>query len=103
MHDVFATAPTITVQITGGEINPKIGRKYTLTCSIFGAENLNAVLAYEWRNKGQLLSNSSVLQLPSLKLSDAGKYTCQVLVTSNYLYNSITVTESHNLVIKSKH
>jgi hypothetical protein len=100
---VFATAPTIIVQITGGEVTPNIGREYTLTCSILGAENLNATLAYKWRNEDQSLSNSSVLQFSSLKLSDAGRYTCQVLVTSSYLYNSITATEYQDLVIKSKH
>lgn len=103
-YTVFAIVPTITVQITDGEVTPSIGHGYTLTCSISGAENLNDTLPYyEWRSRGQLLSsNSSTLHFYSLKLSDAGRYTCQASVTSNYLHEPITMVESHNLVIKSK-
>ena len=72
-------------------------------CSISGAENLNATLAYEWRNRDQLLnSNSSSLHFSSLKLSNAGRYICQVSITSSYLYEVFAATESRNLVIKSK-
>ena len=103
-YTVFATVPTITVQITDGEITPSIGHEYSLLCSISGAENLNATLVYyEWRSTDQLLSsNSSTLRFSSLKLSDAGRYTCQVSVTSNYLHEAITMIESYNLLIKSK-
>lgn len=71
-------------------------------CSVSGAENLDAILVYEWRNKDQLLSNSSILQFSSLKLSDAGRYKCHISLTSTYLHEAITMVEYHNLVIKSK-
>ena len=97
------TAPPITVLIAGGEVSPSIGYGYTLMCSIFGAEDLNATLVYEWRNEvNKIFSNSSILYFSSLKLSDAGRYACQISVTSNYLHDAITVIEHHNLVIKSR-
>ena len=72
----------------------EVGESYTLTCNVTGA----SVNYYEWRRNGEVLSNTgAILNIPALRLSDAGHYTCQVVV---YIW---THNASHDIELTSKH
>ena len=79
---------------------------YSLTCVVNGAENLNAV--YQWtKNNGtqtqiQVGADPAVLSFSSLKLSNAGQYTCNVTVSSLHLNNDITMKGSEDVTIQSE-
>ena len=71
------------------------GLSYTLTCR---CQNVNQAVNFQWRKSNSLLSGEvgASLSLSQLKLSDAGRYTCNV--TTNMVYGgSIDVT------IQSRH
>ena len=81
------------------------GLSYTLTCYIMGIDNLDPNITYLWtRNSIQISANSStgMLYFPSLRLSDAGVYTCQVAVRSPYLRNEITARTYYSLILERK-
>ena len=79
---------------------------YTLTCGASGAENLNSTITYMWfKNNGtqvQLGTTSKKLSFFPLKLSDAGRYTCQANVSSGYLSRDITMMDSYDVRIQSE-
>ena len=63
------------------------GQNCTLSCTVTGLTNSNPTITYQWmKNNGthqiQVGNNSNKLSFPSLRLSDAGQYTCQVTVDS---------------------
>ena len=81
---------------------------YSLTCdlTVTGAENLNSSITYQWtKNNGTqtLVGADRVLSFSSLRLSDAGQYTCQATVSSPYLNNDITIMDTHDVRLQSKH
>ena len=59
-----------------------VGQNYTLTCRVHGTDS--TVTAYQWMKNGTLLSNEmqATLSFSSIRLSDAGQYTCEVTVKS---------------------
>ena len=71
---------------------------YSLTCDVTGDENLNPTITYQWtRNNGtmtQVGTNSNTLSFSSLSLSDAGRYTCSVTVSSPYLNSNVMALSS---------
>ena len=89
----------------------------TLTCDIEVSDNvdINTTAIFEWK-KGDLsvknytthitptnLSSSAIFETKSLKLSDAGAYTCHVNVSSNSPYvPSDKTNESIDVRVKSK-
>lgn len=84
-----------------------IGGNHTLDCTITGTENLNPDISYNWTQcRGTMLlpvgETSNRLSLYSLKLSQAGMYTCMVIVRSDYLKEPINETASTNLTTNSK-
>lgn len=82
-----------------------VGLGHTLICDVLGASNLIGTIIYLWvKNSSQILANSSTrtLSLHSLRLSDAGEYTCRVTVRSPYLRKEITAMTSHSLVLDRK-
>jgi hypothetical protein len=82
-----------------------IGRSHTLICNVSGTDDLNPNITYMWiKNSSQFLANSSVgaLSFQSLRLSDAGEYTCRITVRSPYLRDEITTTTVYSLILESK-
>ena len=77
---------------------PVVGQSYNLTCEINGAGNLNATFSFCWiKNNGTetpIKASIHTVFFPIFKLSDTGKFTCKVNVSSNYLDNVIA---AHNV------
>jgi hypothetical protein len=78
------------------------GKNCTLVCSVSGIGSSNPTIAYQWtKNNGsapiQVGGNSNMLVFSSLRLSDAGQYTCQVTVGSEmYGYTEYIHVKSEN-------
>ena len=76
---------------------------YSLTCNVTGDENLSSTRTYQWtRDNGtmtQVGTNSNSLSFSSLGLSDAGRYTCSVTVSSPYLNSNVVVSSSNSEVV----
>ena len=81
---------------------------YSHTCGVTGAENLNPSITYQWtKNNGtltqiQIGADPKVLSFSSLRFSDAGQYTCQTTVSSPFLNNDITMTDSQDITLQSE-
>ena len=82
---------------------------YSLTCDVTGDENLSSTRTYQWtRDNGntqtQVGTNSNSLSFSSLSLSDAGRYTCSVTVSSPYLNTSVMAlsSSSEDVMFESK-
>ena len=71
-------------------------------CSVSGSGSSNPTISYQWtKNNGtaqiQVGNNSNMLIFSSLRLSDAGQYTCQVMVGSEmYGYTEYIHVKSEN-------
>ena len=95
---IYTAVPTLSSEIrSNGVILP--GKDFSLNCAISGAESLNPILTYQWiKNNGsgriQVGSNMGSLSFSSLRLSDAGQYSCQVTVSSRYLHDVLNVTSA---------
>ena len=78
--------------------NSVAGHRHILKCDVTGAEALSSssTVTYQWLKNNstqtRLGINSNSLIFTSLKLSDAGWYTCQVLISSPFLYNVVNAT-----------
>ena len=100
----FPPAPDVSVDITTSG-PPTLGQSgYSLTCGVTGAENLSPSITYQWtKNNGthtQLrVGTDRVLSFSPLRLSDAGRYTCQANVSSPYLNNDIIITDTQDITI----
>ena len=98
----------IAIQITestGGDV-PFAGEDYDLICSIFGAENLNPIIIYQWTknsDSSQIGTNSNTLSFTPARISDVGnEYSCSVTIASSYLSGNIAAVVSHTVRIQSK-
>ena len=70
-----------------------MGQNYSLTCSVGGG----TVSSYQWRKDGAVLpgQTAEVLSFSPLRLSDAGRYSCEI----NTTVDSETFTAIQNLTI----
>ena len=76
---------------------------YSLNCGVSGAASLNPSITYQWNNgQIQVGANHEVLSFSPLRLSDAGRYTCQATVSSPYLNNDITIMGSQDVILQSE-
>ena len=84
----------VIVYIIHGENDPTVGQPYMLTCSIYGATTANT--NYHWEKNGNQLSrNGPTLSFTSLRLSDAGRYTCNIIIHSfSYRNHTEIILES---------
>ena len=77
---------------------PTLGQSYSLTCSVSGG----SATAYQWSKDGGVLSGetAATLSLPSLRLSDAGMYTCEASGTAfTVVRQNQSITLESELVI----
>jgi hypothetical protein len=76
-----------------------VGSMHSLTCTVTGAERLNATLIYQWYRNSETLSDETMetLSFQSLVISDAGSYTCQATVTSSLLSGTITTSSTNSI------
>ena len=81
-----------------------VGMSYTLTCTVSGADNLEATISIGFTGPNAASSTGTSLQLPldSLDLNDAGEYTCTATVSSGLLINNIVRTGTENVYIQSE-
>ena len=72
------TAPSAIVQITdsGRPLTP--GQSYSITCELTGVNGSITPSTYQWKTDGTLVSTEQTLSFSPLRLTDAGRYTCQV-------------------------
>ena len=84
---------------------------YSLTCNVTGAGNLNPTITYQWTKNNITQTqmppagaDPKVLSFSPLRLSDAGQYTCHatVYVSSPYLNENTTMTDSQDVTIQSE-
>ena len=107
----ISSAPKIAVQITSTSGDIAIaGEDYSLTCSVFGVENLNSVITYQWRkNDNSYLQvvtekNSTIISFAPARMSDAetnNYYSCSVTIVSNYLTENVVIMTSQGVIIQS--
>ena len=99
-----SSAPTILIIISDSG-SPVLGQTgYTLTCAVIGDENLSPTITYQWtRDNGttqtQVGTNSNTLSFSPLSLSDAGRYTCDVTISSPYLTGDLVSSASEALSV----
>ena len=80
------------IQIHDSGYSPMAGEYYYLTCNVS-----TIVTSYLWKKNSQKIFNKTgdILLFPSLLLSDAGEYTCEVEVNSaNYSTNRTIMLDS---------
>ena len=73
---------------------------YSLTCNVAVNESLNSTI-YQWtKNNGTQtqVGAGRVLSFSPLRLSDAGRYTCQATVNPC----NITIMDTHNVTLQSE-
>ena len=86
-----------------------LGQAHEINCSASGAEKLNPTINYQWTKTNDTVTftevgtNSNILSLSPLYLSDAGSYTCEATITSQgFLTGSITKENNTKLEIPSE-
>ena len=85
-----------------------MGQSYSLTCGVTGAESLSPSITYQWtKNNGtqtQIQNDAANprISFSPLRLSDAGRYTCQTTVSSPYLNNDITMMDTQDVTLQSE-
>ena len=105
---LYSFSDMISVQISDGGATPTAGQNYTLTCSVSRVENFNPIIAYQWtKNNGteiQVGTNSNTLSFSPLRLTDVGRYTCEVTISSLFLNSDITMpsSDSRTLALQSE-
>ena len=84
--------------INDGGATPNVGQSYTLICSVSGG----TVSSYQWRKDGAVLQGQTeeVLSLSHLRLSDAGRYSCEVNVTATS--ETFTAIQNRSITIQSE-
>ncbi|XP_064386238.1 E-selectin-like [Halichondria panicea] len=83
---------------------PMAGQSFSLTCSLSGGASLQPTLSYQWtREGGSLMTSTATLNFDTLYLSDAGQYSCQVILTSSQLEGEHTVAAHYTIEFMSLH
>ncbi len=95
------TVPRVYATLSGSGGTPVVGQPYNLLCSNYGDEKLQSSVTYQWMKYNgrdmeilQLVADSESLFFSSLNLSNSGNYSCNIVVRSSYLDNSINVNSN---------
>ena len=93
----------VTIQVyDSSDSQPVVGQGYNLFC----IASIN-VTGYQWRKNGQIIQEEmqQILVFPSLNLSDAGNYTCEVIINSNNYTadNKSIILESRFVIVTCHH
>ena len=91
LYYFYILCPGFSIQVRNSRSTPIPGEEYTLNCSVIGVENINpnASITYLWiKHNGtaetQVGTNSNTLSFTPFRLSDAGRYTCQLTVSQSF-------------------
>ena len=83
VHSTDFPQPVIDIVINGVK---QLGSHYQLTCNVVVIDRLINELSVMWFNSSDsVIANTVDLIFPSLQTSDAGKYTCQVILSISQL------------------
>ena len=79
VHNINRDSLSVSTQVSDGGVSPELGQNYTLTCNVSVH-----VTSYNWTKDGKVLEGevNGTLFFPSLNLSSAGPYACEVIVNS---------------------
>ena len=103
LHINSTTDPNVTVEVSGSGATLIAGQNYSLTCSVFIAEGFTST--YRWLKSGSPIASETdpTLYVPSLRLSNAGRYSCEATVMSSLLSEDIvTSSNMFELTFKSE-
>ena len=105
--DSLLTDPNIAVRIfsTAEGRNLTAGTNLSLFCTVDGAANLIPEFSFEWTHVNvtgftRTGTNSRRLHFPSLKLSEAGEYMCQVSISSHLLNSKLIIMSMYPSLIR---
>ena len=104
------TAPHINVSISYVMGNWSIAEYLNLTCIASEHENLHDLnVNYQWtstREDQELLviteNSQNSISIPLLNLSNAGRYTCHVIIETSLLNSAITASDYYDLFLNGK-
>ena len=84
--------------ISDGGATPTVGQSYSLTCSVTGG----TVNSRQWRKDGAVLSSETaeMLSFSPIRLSDAGRYFCEITVTASS--EIFTAIQNRSVIIQSE-
>ena len=95
--------PDVTLLITPSG-SAVVGMSYTLTCTVSGADNLEATISIVFTGPSTASGSGPSLELPlgTLNLFHAREYTCTATVSSGLLTNNIELSDTENVNVPSK-
>ena len=101
LHSIVSSQPVppgFSLVISDGGATPTVGQSYTLICSVSGG----TVSSYQWRKDGAVLQGQTteVLSFSPLRLSDAGRYSCEVSATATS--ETFTTIQNRSITIHSE-
>ena len=98
--------PTIDVNITPNSTEQilNVGKAFIIACAARELDVVDPKYVYRWtRDGGYSISDNAVISFSSLNISNAGKYTCEVNISSdNFVGGYVRGMSSYNLSIQSK-
>ena len=104
-HNIKYIDPPIDVTITPRSTDiQNFGNQFNITCGISGLDDLNPNFTYQWtKDGGDSINLNSSITFPSLKLSNAGMYTCKVNISSNFFVGGHAIgMKNYNLLIQGR-
>ena len=97
--------PIIDVSITPStEQILNVGEAFNITCAAHGLNVVDPKYDYKWtQDVGNSISDNATISFSFLNISNAGKYTCEVNISSdNFIGGSVSGMSSYNFLIQSK-